>query len=145
MSFKIYALGVVAVGGGAMFAMDRYDLHANYVPAKARIVASEEDCYVKSRGYRSKKSLVDKTTGELAYMDCAIAPYIARAKGFSEDDVKRRVKLSYVYVSPVDGSTQTGTWVSRNASRPLAEGDTLPIRAHKQEPATARVWFGDEE
>lgn len=144
MSFKLYAFVAVAAGGGAMFAMDRHDLHTNYVPAKARITQSKADCYVKSRGFRSKKQLIDKTTGKLAYMDCTFAPMIAVAKGFDEDDVKRRVTLTYVYVSPVDGSAQKGSYTSKSASRPFREGDELPIRAHKTEPSTSRVWFGDE-
>lgn len=142
MSMQIKIIAGVALLGGGFFAADRYDVHTNYTPGEATITDVSTVCRIEKRGRKSKSRIVDKETGEVATMDCAIAPDVAREFGYDEDDIRRDVTLKYRYESPVDGEYYRGTHEDRDARRTYEEGDTLPLRMHKEEPGKSRVFYG---
>ena len=133
---QIKAIGAFAVFGAVIFGFDRHDLSTNYTPANARITKASTDCYVEKR----KSKLVDRETGELAYMDCDLAPIAAEMHGYSDHHIKRRTEVRFVYVSPVDGKRHEGEWTDRNAEvDEYRRGGTLPMHAHNEKADKYRV------
>lgn len=127
---SLFAVGAVATISGVSFA----DRAMNYVETPAVVTAAEVDCYVKA----SKSELIDKTTNELAYMDCDLAPLAAQMHGFKEADIKKRTKLKFKYVSVADGSKQVGTYEDKG--RTYKVGQKIQVYSHKTEPQSVRVY-----
>ena len=134
MGLKTYgAMGaMLAVGVG----VSQADKSMNYTPVDATVTASVVDCYVKS----NKTQLVERGSEDRAYMGCDVAPMAAAVHGYDASDVHVRVKFEYEFVSPIDGSVQTGDG-SREGSAAAeynAEGKVFTIYAHKEDPAKRR-------
>lgn len=128
---------LVVVGGLAVFAaVSETDKRMNYVEAEAVVTSASFDCYVRS----GKKSLVEKKTDKLAYMDCDIAPYAAEEFGYSKSDVHKRITMVYRYVSPVDGSRQLGEYKGTGSDEVrYRKGTRFTVYAHKEDPAKSRL------
>ena len=127
---SLFAIGAVATISGVSFA----DREMNYAETPAVVTAAEVDCYVRAR----KRELIDKTTNELAYMDCDLAPIAAKMHGFSEADVCKRTKLKFRYVSVADGSKQVGEYEDKG--RTYKVGQKITVYSHKTEPQSVRVY-----
>lgn len=127
---SLFAIGAVATISGVSFA----DREMNYAETPAVVTAAEVDCYVRAR----KRELIDKTTNELAYMDCDLAPIAAKMHGFSEADVSKRTKLKFRYVSVADGSKQVGEYEDKG--RTYKVGQKITVYSHKTEPQSVRVY-----
>ncbi len=119
--------GVVAFVGWTMFDQAS-DLKENYTRVDATIQTAKVDCFIK----KYKKKLVDKTTGQLAYMDCDVAPMAAKHFGYSESDIQKRVTVKYEYESPVDGNYYTGEFTRKSDVESYASGVEIKVYAHKK-------------
>ena len=132
MSLKTYGIiGVIAAGA---YGISEADKSMNYIETSAIVNEVKVDCYVKS----SKGKLEVKATGDLAYMDCDIAPLIAEAKGMSKKDVKKRAVVTFRYRSPVDNTRQTGEHTISNYKGNYDPGREFKIFAHKENPEKTR-------
>lgn len=141
LKFNAGALGVVgAIGAGTMYSQSN-DLQSNYQPTDAVITATNVDCFVKN----SDGKLTSKVTGDLAYMDCDIAPLIAVKFDYDASDVQQRVKATYRYRSPVDGKEYEGEFTRDGYERAkeLPVGKTVPVFASKSKPAESRTSSGN--
>jgi hypothetical protein len=132
MSLKLY-LSIVAAGG-ILFAGSMVDRSMNYTKVDARITSAKTDCYISAR----KSKLTDKTTGNIAYMDCGIAPNLAKAYDYSESDVKKRIILKIEYTSPADKSRKQVEHEISSATENYTRGQVIKIYAHSTEPAKWR-------
>jgi hypothetical protein len=124
--FGVFGLGV---------AVDLADRSANYEQTDARLVSVTTDCYVEG----GRQKIVEKSSGETAYMDCGLAPLAAEQFGHSKVDIKRRAKLKFIYRSPVDGTKQTGTFTHMNAPK-YSVGQHVTIYAHTTSPEKSRFF-----
>lgn len=118
--------GVVLAGMGVFYAVDVLDKNTNYDHVMARVRSVTETCYMEKRGFKSK------TTSDV--LPCAVAESLVKThpnwEGFT---VKYKIQLSLAYVSPADGSTQTGALtISRYpAAKKLQSGDVYEVLASK--------------
>lgn len=126
-------LGIIALGAGA-YGLSEADLYLNYTETTATVTQVKEDCYIES----SKRKVVKKGTSELAYMDCDIAPLIAKRYGHTESAIHRRAHVTYEYVSPVDGSTRTGKLLKDSNNHGFELGKEFQIYAHNEKPGASR-------
>ena len=124
---------VVVVGIAAAVGISEGDKAVNYTQVDAVVTKSSVDCYVKD----GKKFLAEKATDKMAYMDCEMAPYAAKEFGYPESAVKKRSQYEFAYVSPVDGSKQTGKDTNEYAE--IKQGQKIKVYAHKTEPAEFRM------
>ncbi len=125
---QMLGIGVIAAAIG----VSEVDKTMNYTQVDALVTKAEVDCFIKS----GNESVVKKDTEELAYMDCAIAPFAAAEYGFKDEDISKRTKLAFSYTSPVDGSKQKGTHTQEHAEYKV--GQKIKIYAHKEEPGKNR-------
>lgn len=134
LQFKVYGLMALAFGG--FVSADMYDRETNYTKVEARIADLEIDCSVEAR----KSKLTKKDTGELAYMPCEMAPVAAAMHGFASSDIRKRARIEYSYVSPVDGNTYSRKYTDSNFNEggQVAVGATVEVYAHTSEPKKAR-------
>ncbi len=133
MGLKMYAglAGVIAVGA----AVSQADKSMNHVSTDAVVTKATVDCYIEN----SQSKLIDKTTNEMAYLDCTLAPYAASMHGYAESDIHKRVHFEFAYTSPADGSRQTGEHTtSSGVERYDEQGEPFTIYAHKSEPSRNR-------
>lgn len=94
------AVGLVGVvGGGPLL-----DRSINYAQTDATVTAVTVDCYIKG----PTGELVDKTTQERLYMNCASASETAQAWKFEASAVRKRQHVKFSYKSAADGSSQVG-------------------------------------
>jgi len=117
------------------------DLTANYQPTEAVITATKVDCFIEDRDGK----ITDKTTGDLAYLDCEIAPLVAVKFDYGNNDVQQRVKAVYSYRFPVDGKECEGefTCAGYQKADALPVGKTVPVFANKSKPAESRTSSGN--
>lgn len=134
MSLNLKVYGLIGVNGAGAYGVSEADKSLNYIETSAIVNEVEIDCYVKSR----KSKLEVKSTGELAYMDCKVAPYMAEAKGMSKKDIKKRAIVTYRYRSPVDNTRQTGEHTIKNYRDDYKPGHEFTIFAHKENPKQTR-------
>jgi hypothetical protein len=132
---RMKIIGAVFGVFGLVVAADYADRSANYEQTDARLVSVKFDCYVEG----GRKKVVEKSSGEMAYMDCGLAPFAAEQFGHSKDDIKRRATLRYVYRSPVDGTQQSGLFTHMNAPK-YSVGQRVTIYAHTSTPDKSRFF-----
>ncbi|MEM7429440.1 MAG: hypothetical protein AAF441_25465 [Pseudomonadota bacterium] len=130
--------GIAAVVGFTMFDQAS-DLKKNYTRVDATITNASVECYVETR----KRRLKEKSTGNMAYMDCDIAPAAAKHFGFSESDIKRRVTVTYEYESPVDGNYYNGEFTRKSDIESYVDGARIKVFAHKEKPGKAKTPSGN--
>ena len=137
---KIYGavIGGVAFAGGALLYNQSGELRANYTLVNAKITKVMLECYIE----RHEKKVVQKESSELAYMDCTVAPLVARQHGFENTDIKRRASVTYRYRSPVDDELYTGMYVRMGTVETLVPGKIIRIHAHKVQPDKTRTGRG---
>ena len=126
-------LGLIALGTG-FYGLSQADLYLNYTETTATVTQVKEDCYIKS----SKHKVVKKGTSDLAYMDCGLAPLVAKRYGHTESDIHRRAHVTYEYVSPVDGSIHTGKLMKDSSNHGFERGNEFQIYAHNEKPGASR-------
>lgn len=135
MGTRMKIIGVVFGVFGLGVAVDLADRSANYEQTDARLVSVKVDCYVEG----GRKQVVEKSSGDMAYMDCNVAPYAAKQFGHTKGDIKRRAILRYVYRSPVDGTKQSGVFTHMNAPK-YSLGQHVTIYAHTSAPEKSRFF-----
>ena len=135
MSIQLKVYGVMALGIGGMVAFSELDKSMNYVETDAYISRIDVDCFIKD----SDSQVVEKSTNELAYMDCDIAPVIAPMHGHDESDIQYRYQLEYSYKAPVDRSRQKDTYTTTSHQEDKYKKNmNIKIFAHKEEPGKSR-------
>lgn len=131
MQGKIYLIVFGFVGSVAAFsALDR---GMNYIETAAIVTSVEIDCFIKF----GKKSVVEKKTGNLAYMKCELAPLVAKKYGHLDSAVQKRAKIQYGYESPVDNNYYTGEIIRKHSVEKFVPGYEFAIYAHDEEPGTS--------
>ncbi|MGB7337223.1 MAG: hypothetical protein WBD01_15660 [Salaquimonas sp.] len=127
---------LIFCGIGIAWDASMADRSMNYTEIQGKVTAAEFDCYVENRGGK----LVEKDSDKKAYLGCDIAPAIAVQFGYSESDVKKRVKFTYNYTSPVDGSFQEKSTTREGSTADnYARGSTITVYAHNEDPAKSRL------
>jgi hypothetical protein len=134
LQMKFYG-GVIALGV-LLYGYSMANKGMNYVETKAYITAVETDCYIEA----GRSKIVEEGTKKTAYMDCKMAPMVAKQHDMDESAVRHRSRLKFSYRSPADGSVQTG----EHTLRPAPEGKytrdgQVMIYAHKEQ-ATKYLW-----
>ena len=122
-------VGLLAVGAGALYAVSMVDRGMNYDMVDTKVTSAIVDCYVKAR----KSELVEKDSNKTAYMDCSMAPFAAEKFGYDKSDIKKRVKLTFKFKSPVDGSWQAGEHEVNDATSDYKNGQSIQIYGHKND------------
>jgi hypothetical protein len=126
---KVAVVGLFAVG----FAVSEGDKKLNYIETDAVVTSAKVDCFVKN----GKNYVESKSTKQMAYMDCEMAPYAAAEFGFKDTDISKHTKLAFTYKSPVDGSKQTGEKEDDYIQYKI--GQKIKIYAHKSDPKKMRL------
>lgn len=132
------SMGVLGVAGlfAAAVAYVSIDRSLNYVDTKAEVDSVKIDCFIKS----GKKSVVQKDTSALAYMDCDMAPAVAAQFGHDASAIKVRASIEYTYKSPVDGAYHTGKYADSGAAKDkYTVGQSLQIKAHVKDAGKSIV------
>ena len=130
---KVY--GVMALGALGIYGFSELDKSMNYVETDAYVSSIEIDCFIED----SNSKVVEKSTGNLAYMDCDMAPLVAPMHGHDESDIQYRYQMEYTYKSPVDGSRHTKKHTTTSHAEDKYRKDMdLKIYAHKEEPGKSR-------
>ncbi|WFU36580.1 hypothetical protein QA635_20020 [Bradyrhizobium brasilense] len=128
MRFATIAIVVVGVAGVLIY--DRHDKSANYQRVDARISGVSEQCYLE----KVERGVITKTTSTSDLTRCEIAELLRKEhpkwQGY---DVKHKIEVKVVYVSPVDGAThQSSLQMSYFPNgKPLRAGDVFPVLASK--------------
>ncbi len=135
MSNQLVVIGLVAVGVGVAYGFSMADRSMNYTEVQGKITSSTVDCFIKN----SKGKLVEKTSNKMAYMDCKLAPVAAEQFGYSKADVHKRVKFTYSYKSPVDGTMQTGKGERTSSAEAYRMNASIPVYAHNETPSKSRL------
>ncbi|WP_428688412.1 hypothetical protein [Roseibium sp.] len=130
----IVLAGAGVIGGGAM-AYQAYDLKMHYTVVDAKIMSVKTECFIKS----GKEKIVTKGTSNLAYMDCEIAPLVARQEGMDESAVHERVTVTYDYRSPVDDRMHSGQYSRTGNTKDLIKGRVIRVHAHNTLPDVSRT------
>jgi hypothetical protein len=129
-SLKLPAIAIAGVTVVSVVGMSyqAIDIKLNYTLTSATISAVQTDCFVE-RSY--KERVVVEGTKDRAYMDCDDAPSTAAQYGFGTEDIRTRSKAEYVYVSPVDSKSYTGSLERTD--------DALPVGKHINVYASDKV------
>jgi hypothetical protein len=142
--------GLVVLGGifglvGVTMAYQSIDSKINYSLVRATILTADQDCYIQNS---NRDRVVDRSTEELAYVACHDAPAIATAQGFEPDDVHRRVRFEYQFMSPVDNQLYRGNYERNDPSPRLTVGSQIEVYAHSEQADLSRTnaanWFLDD-
>jgi len=133
---KLIALAVVVIGvaGVGLMLAQAYDLKTNYTLVDAKIMSVVTECSIKA----GKEKIVKKDTDELAYMDCSLAPIVAKQHGFKKSAISKRIKVTYDYRSPVDGRVYSGDFMRTGKVDGIREGKMIQVHAHKTDPQASR-------
>ena len=126
MGMKTY--GIIGVLAAGAYGLSETDKSLNYVETTAKITKLSTECTVEKR----KSKLVEKDTGDLAYMECDLAKVIAPIKGYSVSDIKYHHTMEYRYLSPADNNwhKDKGTKTSYSEGK-FINGQKFQILAHK--------------
>ncbi len=126
---SLAAVGFVGLIGG----WPLVDRVINYTQTDAIVTAIKIDCYIKG----AYGELVDKSTNERIYTNCAAAAKTAREWNFEDQAVRKRTTLKYSYKSVADGSSQ----VSEHAveSGAYAVGQKIKVYSHNTDPKVSSL------
>ncbi|WP_269582375.1 hypothetical protein [Roseibium sp. Sym1] len=133
---KVIAIGVAAIliaGAGYLMAQ-AYQLKKNYTLVKAEIMSVVTECFIEA----GRERVVRNGTDELAYMDCRLAPLVAKQRGFRAGSVQKRNKVTYVYRSPADGRFYSGEYTRAGDLVGIEKGRKIQVHAHKTDPMETR-------
>ena len=138
---KIYGavIGGVAFAGGALVYNQSTELRGNYTLVDAKITDVKLECFIE----RHERKVIRKESPELAYMDCTVAPLVARQHGFDDTDIKRRATVTYRYRSPVDDDLYSGPYAVSGVVETLVPGKTIRVHAHRVQPGQSRTGKGN--
>ena len=135
---RLAAIAIVAVGLAGFAAYDQYDKRANYQRVEARIAAINEQCYLE----KVERGAVTKTTSTSGLVRCGLAELLKREhpkwQGY---DVKHKIELRLVYVSPVDGATHTSSleMAAFPNGKPLRAGEVFLVLASRSKADKTRM------
>lgn len=126
---SLAAVGLVGVVGG----WPLVDRVINYTQTDAIVTAIKIDCYIKG----AHGELVDKSTNERIYTDCAAAARTAREWKFEDQAVRKRTTLKYSYKSAADGSNQAGEHAVESGV--FTVGQRIKVYSHNTDPKTSSL------
>jgi hypothetical protein len=135
---RLAAIAVIAVGAAGIAIYDQYDKSANFQRVDARISGVSEQCYLE----KVERGVITKTTSTSDLTRCEIAELLRKEhpkwQGY---DVKHKIEVRVVYVSPVDGVThQSSLQMSAFPNgKPLRAGDQFPVLASKTKAEKTRT------
>jgi hypothetical protein len=132
---KLKMYGAMMVVGTVAIGVSQADKTMNYEPTEAVVKSAKVDCYIES----GKRFVAEKATNRMAYMDCDIAPMAAEQFDHEPSAIKERVKFTYRFKSPADGSMQTGEYESKDSDVKYRNGTKFFVYAHKTEAQKSRV------
>ncbi|MGF6309783.1 hypothetical protein ABIB82_004220 [Bradyrhizobium sp. i1.8.4] len=132
------AIAVIAVGAAGIAIYDQYDKSANFQRVDARISGVSEQCYLE----KVERGVITKTTFTSDLTRCEIAELLRKEhpkwQGY---DVKHKIEVKVVYVSPVDNVTHTSS-LQMSAfpnGKLLRAGDVFPVLASKSKAERTRT------
>ena len=135
---RLAAVAIVVVGILGIVAYDQYDKKTNFLRVDARIAAINEQCFLE----KVERGVMTKTTSTSDMVRCEVAEMLKREhpkwQGY---DVKHKIEVRVVYVSPVDNATHTSS-LQMSAfpnGKPLRPGEVFPVLASKSKPDKTRM------
>lgn len=137
LKIKFYVFCIFALGLGGMFLYDKYDLAMNYEQVVATVTHVEETCYMT----KTERGIGSKTKWTTKEGPCEIVQAINQNHPEYKDyRLVRNTVVAYQYQSPADGQYHTGKHkqAEHTDGRPVRYGDSLPIRAHRDDPEKTR-------
>lgn len=135
---RLAGFAIVAVGLAGFAIYDQFDKKLNYQRVEARIAAINEQCYLE----KVERGAVTKTTSTSDLVRCELAELLRKGhpkwQGY---DVKRKIEVRLVYVSPVDGATHSSSlqMTAFPDGKPLRAGDVFPVLTSKTHPDKTRM------
>lgn len=131
MDVKIFSAACAGAALLGIYSFVEYKKNTHYVPVEATVVSSRVDCYAVKRNANYKAS---KRRFRIRNVSCSdMNSNAALARRY---DPRYRVRYSFEYKSPADGSLQTGKREReglRRFERPRV-GERIKIHAHKARP-----------
>lgn len=135
---RFLVVAIVTIGIAGAFAQDQYDKRASFQRVDARVSAINEQCYME----KVERGALKKTTSTSDLVRCEVAERMTREhpkwQGYN---VKQKIEVRVVYVSPADGATHTSS-LQMSAfpnGKPLRAGDVLQILASKTKADKTRL------
>ena len=137
--FRKLAISALALGCVFVFVTindygDAKELEQNYKLVDATITTVSIDCFIKKR----EEKVIEKKSGDLAYVSCQLAPLVAAQHGFDTEDIQERATITYRYTSPVDHRSYTGTFKSVRDVTSYKTHNVISVYAHKSNPKISR-------
>jgi hypothetical protein len=140
---KVIRLVISAVAVLSLMIWLELGASRDFVPTTATITSVKTSCYVVDRKYGNKS---DVPKGPYSCDEWKSRRHVHR-----KYDRRFDLDYSFDYVSPVDGSRQTGSWSrthlleeqNQQDAKVLSIGSPLNIRAHKTNPERYTISFMD--
>lgn len=132
MTFKIVSTGFAGVALLGIYGFVEYQRKSHYVPVEATVTSSKVDCYAVERNANRKRSKRRFRIRNVSCRDMKTNATLARRY-----DPRYRVRYSFSYRSPADGSLQIVKREReglRRVERPRV-GEKVKIHAHKTKPS----------
>ncbi len=131
MDFKIFSTAFAGAALLGIYGFVEYQKNTQYVSVEATVTSWRVDCYAVKRNANYKESKRRFPIRNVSCSDMKSNATLARRY-----DPRYRVRYSFEYKSPADGSLQTGKRDReglRKVERPCV-GERIQIHAHKSKP-----------
>ena len=129
------AIAILVVGGGVVYGVSELDKGMNYVETTGVVTSAKVDCFIKSKKFKITKD----GSRDLLYMDCKIAPRMAKRHRMRRSDIHGRAKIEYKFNSPVDGKTHIGKFTTKREIAKYKHGAKFTVYAHKTKADKSRL------
>ncbi|AUC97502.1 hypothetical protein CWS35_27055 [Bradyrhizobium sp. SK17] len=135
---RLAGLAITLASAVGIVAYDQYDKSTNYTRVDARVSGVNDQCYLET----IERGILTKTKWTSDMVGCEAAELMRKDNPkWQGYNVRHKIELRVVYVSPVDGISHQS--VLRMASfpcgQPLHAGDLLPVLASRTKVDRTRL------
>ncbi|WP_298269663.1 hypothetical protein [uncultured Bradyrhizobium sp.] len=135
---RLAGLAITLASAVGIVAYDQYDKSTNYTRVDARVSGVNDQCYLE----KIERGILTKTKWTSDMVGCEAAELMRKDNPkWQGYNVRHKIELRVVYVSPVDGISHQS--VLRMASfpcgQPLHAGDLLPVLASRTKVDRTRL------
>lgn len=135
---RVAGLAIILAGAIGIVAYDQYDKTTNYKRVDARVSGVNDQCYLE----KVERGIFSKTKWTSGIVRCDDAELLRRENPkWQGYNVRHKIELRVVYVSPVDGVTHQSVlrMSSFPCGQPLHAGDLLPVLASRTKVDRTRL------
>lgn len=135
---RLAGLAIILAGAVGVVAYDQYDKSTNYKRVDARVSGVNDQCYLE----KVERGILTKTKWTSDMVRCDVAEVLRKENPkWQGYDVRHKIEVRVVYVSPVDGGTHQSVlrMSSFPCGQPLHAGDLLPVLASKTKVDRTRL------